>query len=223
MNKNYDQEFGPGGTYAWPSDLSVAKGLIEVAPTEKSSGDCLSNYFFHRFLGSEHDEFLAFYEDEARTSAEAKARSRQELCKDARNWPLPYLVTSAVYKILSKNTEMSYNVWRHFLWLCLLYNEPLFGMLREKGWDKLYKNNIREGFKSQLRFEIKDLTGHTIIWSGEKGKTWFTCTSFTSYAYPEDVLRSLDLVGIDRDIAQSAVDQVFKLQSLTPFHDVLLD
>ncbi len=118
---------------------------------------------------------------------------------------------------------MSYNVWRHFLWLCLLYNEPLFGMLREKGWDKLYKNKIREGFKSQLSFEIQGLAGHRIMWSSDKDKPWFACRYFISHICPEDVLRCLDLVGIDRDLAQSAVDQIFKLQSLTPFYDVLLD
>ena len=100
LNKNYDQEFGPGGAYAWPSDMHVAEALIRAAPTAKSSANCLSDYFFYQFLGSDQDEFLGFDEDEAFDLAEATAKSRQELFKDAKNWPLPYLVASAVYEIL---------------------------------------------------------------------------------------------------------------------------
>ena len=147
MNKNYDQEFGLGGAYAWPSDLDVAEGLIRAAPTEKSSADCLNDYFFYNFLGS--------YEDEDEDLAEATAKSRQELFKDAKNWPLPYLVASAVYEILSKDTEMSLSVSRHFLWLFLLFDQPLFDMLRAKGWDKIHQKTIRKGFQWQLKHEIQ--------------------------------------------------------------------
>ena len=128
---------------------------------------------------------------------------------------------------------MSRSVWCHFLWLCLLFGEPLFDMLRAKGfvghpwptkgWDKMYRDNIREGFKSQLIFEIKGLTGHRIIWSNDRDKPWFTCRSFPLRACPEDVLRCLDLVGIDRDLVHLAGDQVFKLHSFTPFYHVLSD
>jgi hypothetical protein len=77
MNKKYDQEFGPGGAYAWPSDLNVEKALIRVAPTKKSSADCLTDYFFYDIFGS--------YEDDDLDLAEATAKSRQELFKDAKN------------------------------------------------------------------------------------------------------------------------------------------
>ena len=167
---------------------------------------------------------LDFDEDEIDDLVEAKITSTQELFHDAKNWPLPYLVASAVYHILSKDTEMSHNlVGTDFLWLFLLFDEPLFDMLRGKGWDKIYKNSIRKGFKWQLILEIQGLTGHRLLWSSDKDKPWFTCDYFTSHVYPEDVLRCLDLVGIDRDLAHLAVDQMFKLQSLTPFYDVLLD
>ena len=45
MNQNYDDIFGPGGAYAWPADLDVAKELIRAAPGEKSSADCLNDWF----------------------------------------------------------------------------------------------------------------------------------------------------------------------------------
>ena len=118
---------------------------------------------------------------------------------------------------------MSLTVWCDFLWLFLLFDEPLFDMVRAKGWDKIHKNSIREGFQWQLKHEIQGLTGHLILWSSDKDKPWFTCQYFTSHVYRENVLRCLDLVGIDRDLAYMAVDQVFKLQNLTPFYNVLLD
>ena len=61
------------------------------------------------------------------------------------------------------------------------------------------------------------------MWGSDEGKPWFTCKRFTSHIYSEDVLRCLDLVGIDPGLAHSAVDQVFKLQSLVPLYDVLSD
>ena len=143
MNKNYDQEFGPEGAYAWPGDLSMAMAFIKAALWGKSSADCLDDYFFYTLLGS-----YETYEDE--DLAEVTAKSNQELLKDAKNWPLPYFVASAVYEILSTKAEMMHMIrygWHDFLWLFLLFNEPLFDMLRAKKWDKIHKNNIVEGFK----------------------------------------------------------------------------
>ena len=227
INQNYDDIFGPGGAYAWPADLDVAKGFIRAAPGEKSSADCLTDHFFSHMLGFDQEyDGLGFDEDEVDDLVEAKATSTQELFHDAQNWPLPYLVASAVYYIVSKNIQKIHIIpgaWHDFLWLFLLFDEPLFDMLRGKGWDKIYKSNIREGFKWQLEFEIAGLTNTRLIWSSDKDKPWFTHTTFTPRIYPEDVLRCLDLVGVDRDLAHLAVDQMFKLQSLTPFYDVLLD
>ena len=228
MNNTYEQEFGPGGAYTWPGDLDVAKEFIRAVPGEKSSANCLTDQFFSSMFDSYYEEYeeLGFNEDEIWDLADAKVTSTQELFHDAKNWPLPYLVGSAVYYIFSENTEqihMIYHVSRDFLWLFLMFNEPLFDMLRGKGWDTLYKNTIREGFKRQLEYEIQGLTGHQIKWSSDKDKPWFSCDYFASHAYPEDVLRCLDLVGIDRDLAHLAVDQVFKLQSLQPFVDILVD
>ena len=237
MNKNYDQEFGPGGAYAWPGDPSTAMALIETVMWEKSSADCLGDYFLYMVLGSYDSD--CYDSDEEEDLAESIGKSRQELrevFKDAKNWPLPYLVASAVYELVSKDPEIlriNYEVWRHLFWVFLLFDEPLFDMLRvkgfvghpwpTKGWDKMYRDNIVDGLKSKLKFEIKSLTTHLILWSSDKDKPWVTCQYFTSHAYPEDVFRCLDLVGIDRDLAHLAVDQVFKLQSLTPFYDVLSD
>jgi hypothetical protein len=227
INENYDDIFGPGGAYAWPADLDVAEGFLRVPPGEKSSADCLTDYFFSHMLGFDQEyDGLGFNEDEIDNLVEAKIKSTQELFHDAKNWPLPYLVASAVYHILSINAEkihMVSNVSHDFLWLFLLFDEPLFDMLRAKGWDKLYKNTIREGFQWQLQSEMRAYAGNRVLWSSDKDKPWFTCEFFASHAYPEDVFRCLDMVGIDRDLAHLAVDQMFKLQSLTPFYDVLID
>ena len=51
VRKCIDQEFGLGGAYAWPSDVDVAEGLVRVAPTQKSSADCLTDDFFSHTLG----------------------------------------------------------------------------------------------------------------------------------------------------------------------------
>ena len=156
--------------------------------------------------------------------AEEAAKSRQELFRDARNWPLPYLVTSAVYHILSTKAERIYIIngfWHYFLWLFLSFDKPLFDMLRVKDWGKIYRNEIREGFQDRLSFEIHGLTGNRLMWGSDKGKPWFTCQFFASHIYPEDVLRRLDLIGIDPGLAHLAVDQVFQLQSLIPLYDAL--
>ena len=96
-------------------------------------------------------------------------------------------------------------------------------MFRRKGWDKIYKNTIREAFKWQLKHEILAFAGNRIIWCKPCiiDDAWFTCRYFALHAYPEDVFRCLDMVGIDRDLAHLAVDQMFQLQSLTPFYNVL--
>ena len=222
MTKDYDKEFGPGGWYAWPADVDVAGRFLEAAPYSKSSAECLDDDFFGDYLDCLDDHLFDNYpEEEAAELAEAEAKSRQELLKDAKNWPLPCLVASAVYKILS--IHKSYGFWSDFLWPFLVFDEPLFDMLRSKGWDKVYQNKLRKGFKFQLSFEIDGFTGKKLVWGSDKEKPSFTCKGFASHIYPEDLLRFFDLVGIDPDLARSTVNQVFKLQSLTPFYDVLSD
>ena len=230
MIKDYDKEFGPGGWYAWPADVDVAGRFLTAAPYAKSSAECLDDDFFYEYLNCLDGYLFSEYPpDEAAELAEALAKSRQELFKDAKSWPLPCLVASAMYKI----QRFYFHFWGEFLWPFLSFAEPLFDMLRAKGWDKMYRNKLREGFKSRLSHEIhgiasvRDITGNLIVWGSDKDepkdKPWFRCQNFTSHVCPEDVLRCLDLVGIYPDLARSAVDQVFKLHSLTPFYDVLLD
>ena len=228
MNKNYDQEFGPGSAYEWPASRDIAERLIETALYRKSSLDCLNDYFFSESLDFlDAHLFEEHQEDKALELAEAAAKARQELFKEAMEWPLNYLVTSAIYKMLSTEAERIRDLWSALLWPFLTFDEPLFGMLRAKGWGRAYRNKIREGFKFRLSFEIGGLTGKRLIWGTDTGqleeKPWFTCEGFASHIYPEDVLRCLDLVGIDPGRAQSAVNQAFKLQSLTPLYDILSD
>ena len=95
---HFDKEFGPGGAYAWPGDLSMARALIETVIWGKSSADCLGDYFLYWLFGP-----YDFNEDEELAESIGKLREEaQELFKDARNWPLPYLVASAVYEIVSR-------------------------------------------------------------------------------------------------------------------------
>ena len=227
MTKDYDQEFGPGGPYYWPADLDVAGRLLEAAPYEKSSADCLDDDFFSEYLDHlDHHFFEDFPEDEAYELAEAARKSRQELFKDATDWPLPCLVASAVYHILSTEAEqihMISDLWRELFWPFLFFDEPLSDMVKAKGWGKVYRKEIREGFKLQLRFEIRGLTGNRLMWGSDNDKPWLTCEDFTSHIYSEDIVRCLAFVGIDRGLADSAVDQVFELQSLAPLYDVLSD
>ena len=210
-----------------PACLDVAEMFIKAAPYAKSGPDCLNDDFFYGYLDCLDAHFLLNYPaEEVEELAEAAAKARQELFRDARNWPLPYLVTSAVYHILSARDEGVYmltSLGDCFFWLFLCFDEPLFDMLRAKGWGKIYRNEMRKGFKFRLRFEIRGLAANKLMWGGDEGKPWFTCQFFTSHVHPEHVLRCLDLVGIDIGLAHSAVDQVFQLQSLIPLYNVLSD
>ena len=220
MTRDYDHEFGPDGTSAWPACPDVAEKLVEAAPYAKSGPDCLNDDFFYDYLDClDKHLFLNYPEEEAEKLAEEAAKGRQELFRDARNWPLPYLVASATYKMLSTRPH-GIRMWSRILWPFLCFDEPLFDMLRVKGWGKIYKNDMREGFKSQLRFEIDE---NRLMWGSDEGKPWFTRQFLTSHIYPGDVLRCLELVDIDPGLAHSAVDQAFKLQSLIPLYDVLSD
>ena len=106
MTKNYDQEFGPNGIYGWPACLDIAERLLEAAPYAESSADCLNDDFFSEYLDYLDKHLFEDYpEEEAYELAEAARKSRQELFKDATKWPLPYLVASAIYKILSTEAE----------------------------------------------------------------------------------------------------------------------
>ena len=225
MTKNYDQEFGPNGIYGWPACLDIAERLLEAAPYAESSADCLNDDFFSEYLDYLDKHLFEDYpEEEAYELAEAARKSRQELFKDATKWPLPYLVASAIYKILSTEAERIHiidNLWRDLFWPFLSFDEPVFDMLQAKGWGKIYRKEIREGFKLQLRFEIRGLTGNRVMWGSDKDKPWLTREGFASHIYPEDLLRCLHLVGIDPGRAHSAVDKVFKLHSFTPLYRVL--
>ena len=239
MIEGCDSEFGPEGVFAWPACPEVAEMFLEVAPYAKSGPDCLNDNFFYddyddlegpRINSLDSYIFLNCPDDYpyevAVEFAEAAAKDREELFKDARSWPLPYLVASATHKILSVEPEvvrMIIPLWYRFLWPFLCFDEPLSDMLRSKKWGEIHKNNMREGLKSRLDAEINGHTGCRLMWSRDQEKPWFTDKFFTSHIYPEDIRRCLELVGIDPPLADSAIDQVFKLQSLIPLYDVLSD
>ncbi len=227
MTRDYDQEFGPGGPYYWPADLAIAERLLQKAPYVKSTAECLDSDFFYQYLDHLDAPFFREYEEsKALELAQAAGKARQELFKEALTWPLSYLVTSATYKILSAKDEEVYItscLGDCFFWAFLSFNEPLFDVLYAKGWKDIYGKRIRNGFKFRLSFEIGSLTVKKFIWGSDKEKPWLTCEDFASHIYSEDIVRCLDFVGIDRGLADSAVDQVFELQSLTPLYDVLSD
>jgi hypothetical protein len=221
MTIDYDQEFGPSGRYPWPGYIDIAEGVIKVAvaPCKKSSSDCLTQYFFERCLADLEEKLLEDYpEEEASELKEAALRERQELFKDARGWPLSCLVTSAVYYIFSTDAERVYMISGDLLWLFLSFDKPLLDMFQSKGWDKKYQDELREGFMCKIIF---DFTSNRLLWGSNEERPWFTCEGFIRHIYPEDVLRCLDLVGIDQTLARWAVDEVFKLHNLTPFWAVL--
>ena len=82
---------------------------------------------------------------------------------------------------------------------------------------------MREEFKWALKFQINVSSVVKFIGDSDNGKPWFTCVGFTSHIYPQDVLKCLNLVGIDQGLAQSAVDDMFELQNLTPLYNILCD
>ena len=169
MTIDYEKDFGPNGRYEWPADAHVAERFLEAALSTKSGPDCLDDGFFlGGYLEHLDEHFFDNYpEEEAYELAEASAKSRQELFKDAKSWPLPCLVASAVSEVLSTEAEHGHMIsefWSPLLWPFLSFDEPLFDMLRAKGWGKIYKNKIREGFKFQLWFQIPGLTGRKLVW-----------------------------------------------------------
>ena len=216
------KEFGPSGRYAWPGCLNVAETVIIRAPYAKSSSDCLTEEFFDRCL--EDELFEDYPEEEVYEMKRAAVKEKQELFKDVRGWPLPYVVTSAVYYRLSTK-ETFFMISDEFLWLFLSFDKPLFDMLRSKGWDKKYQDKLRENFKFRLTLEIGRFAVKTLLWSSDtdKERPWFMCEGFTQHFYSEDVLRCLYLVGIDQTRAHWAVDEMFKRHSLAPFLAALSD
>lgn len=225
MTKKYDHYFAPNSRYSWPASLKIAIRLIEAAPYAESTAECLNDFFFDEYLSHlDRHLFEDYPDDEAYELQRAAVKERRELFKEARGWPLDTLVASAVYKILStegKRIHVISRFWTHFFWPFLVFDEPLFGMLRAKDWGWVYRKEIRKGFRSRLRSEIRGISANQLLWGSDNERPWLTCQCFVRRVYPEDVLRCLDLIGIDPDRAQWAADKVFKLHSLTPFYRVL--
>ena len=212
MTIDYNQEFGPNGRYSWPGCIDIAEGLIKVAPCKKSSSDCLTEAFFFEYLNQEI--FDQYPEEELQ---EIAVKERQELFKDARDWSLDNLVTSAVYYRFSTNAERIIRISGDLLWLFLSVDKPLLDMFRSKGWDKKYQDELRMGFRGEIIFGIDRVTGNRLLWGSNEERPWFTREGFTRHIYPKDLLRCLDLIGIDQTLARWGVDKVFKLHSLSPF------
>jgi hypothetical protein len=226
MTIDYNQEFGPNGRYRWPGCLEVAEGLIKVAPCKESSSDCFTEDFFFDHLNQElfnqyPEDTINYIDEEADELIEAAVKERQELFKDAKNWTLPCLVTSAVYYIFSTNAVQIHKISGDLFWLFLFFDKPLFDLFRSKGWDKAYQNDLRLGFMCQIIFTVDRFPGNRLLWGSNEERPWFTREDFTRHIHPEDVLRCLDLIGIDPSRAHLAVDAMFKWQSLIPFRAVL--
>ena len=204
--------------------------LLEAAPYKESTADCLNDFFFDEYLSHLDQHLFEDYpNDEAYELQKAAVEERKELFKEARDWSLDILVASAVYYSFSTEAEQDNIIsrfwisrfWSYFFWPFLVFDKPLFDMLRAKDWGQVYRKEIREGFRDRLRREIRGISGNRLVWGSDDEKSWFSCRSFTRHIYPEDVLRCLDLIGIDPGRAQWAVDKVFKLHRLTPLYRVL--
>ena len=145
MTRDLAQEAFTVGRLAW----MWQEGSLKPPPYEKSSADCLDDDFFYEYLNHLDDHIFEEYpEKEAYELAEATAKSRQKLFKDARDWPLPYLVASAVYKMLStegKQIHMISHLWRELLWPFLSFDEPFSDMVKAKGWGKPTGKSFERG------------------------------------------------------------------------------
>ncbi len=199
-------------------DVDEANTFLKKVPTATYSSQCFEDDdFFHPY---KLDEEL---EPETREEAWARGEKRRELFNDAKGWPLASAVTSAVYKVLTDETERFGSVgnftWSQLFWLLLLFKEQVFDLVEAKGWASISGKEVREGFKRGLRWDTKNFRGDPIIW----GDGWFRKSYVNSKIYPQDVIRCFRLAGVNEDVARLASNQVFKSQSLTPFYDALSD
>ena len=223
MTKNYDQDFGPGGVYAWPGNLEEAEKVTERAPEAESSSYLLNDRFISlysgdaQWLGKEGAKLLRVAEAE-----------RRKLFKDAMDWPMPCLVTSAVYFTLSRDVDlytpwtrdwMVETFWHNFFWLFLFFDEPLVDMFRRNGWNKVYRSELRDGFQHALREWCSQLSPQ-LLWRGDKAKPWAVHKVKNQPIYREDFLRCLKVVEVDQTDAELAVNKIFELETLEPLYDL---
>ncbi len=164
MTRDLAQEAFTVGRLAW----MWQEGSLKPPPYEKSSADCLDDDFFYEYLNHLDDHIFEEYpEKEAYELAEATAKSRQKLFKDARDWPLPYLVASAVYKMLStegKQIHMISHLWRELLWPFLSFDEPFCPLMnllviwsKRKAGENLQERASRG---VQMATQVRDTWSH---------------------------------------------------------------
>ena len=142
-----DKEFGPGGLYPWPGNLQEATQVMDYALHVASSSICIDDDLF--FVDHADDGWLSqeYWDTEEEYDQEwemlwAAESEREKLFKDAMDWPMPCLVTSAIYFTLSRDVdlytpwerEMNVRIfWHNFFWLFLFFDEPLVDMFRRNG------------------------------------------------------------------------------------------
>lgn len=220
-----DQDFGVGAPYAWPGCAFEAEQLLRVCVESKSSSEALDCEFF---LCDDYDSDIIDLD-------------RQERFKRAKEWPLPYLVTSAIFHILaeadarSKELALINNldaprgihdfVWYPLFIPFLAFNEPLVNMVQRNNWFEPNKEAIRQAFRSHvdslLFYDTLVENNLGIEWSDPQETNWFESKVVGGKTYPEDLLRCLHLFGVNETVANLTVDNVFKTESLAPFYDAM--
>ena len=209
-----DKEFGTGGPYAWPGNFEEADEFLDVCTLIESSGECLE---------------FEFYEEE-------DAEDVRERFKGVTEWPLPYLVASAVYCFLAWRNRMGERIWNvgrieAFDWkklfsVLLTVGEPLFEMIKRNGWAELNKESIKEGFVRYLQLVIRldDRKSQymQIQWFHEKEGSWFQIGAKKGRVFSKNLLGCLALAGVNETVARLAVREVFETETLYPFYTALL-
>ena len=188
---NYDQRYG---VYRWPTCLDVAKKFLKAAVYANSTAECLDDYFFFEYLDSlDQDLFYDNPEDEALELIEAASKSRQNLFKEAKKWSLDDLVASAIYFVLSTDKSSTpYMCWSSFFWVFLIFDEPIFDMLKPKGWNKMHRDQLQQSFRSTLKAEVfGGVTIKRVMWGCDGhpfvGQGWPTNPIINSFILQSNI------------------------------------
>ena len=111
--------------------------------------------------------------------------------------------------------------WSQFFWLISAFDDPLVEMLQSKGWDKVHRSELRDGFQYVIRKWCSQRSPQ-LVWRGGKRRPQVVLTTINKGAkrciYRKDFLRCLQFVGVDQIDAELAVKKMFELQTLEPLY-----
>lgn len=217
-----DKEFGKGAPFWWPGYLHEADRLLCCCCQCESSVECLDR---EEFIGNDEDMDIPDEDGEERFKA-------------ARDWPLPYLVASAMYRVLAEKDHeaqeralasggsrgISSDMWGKLFFVILCFGAPIPAMLQRNGWLEANREAIRIGFKCTLEAAtlILDLNFYEIEWATEQGNPCFKAPLAGYEATPETGLQCLTIAGVEEGVAKAVMEEVFETHSFVPFRNALL-